>query len=69
MLSDGAAQSRKRFDSMIGDVAGTVISAQALVINVAGSILFIAFAAIMIAFPSDVPLKLCLDTKLVIALK
>lgn len=43
------ANGRSSVPGIIGNVAGTYISAQALVTIIVGTVMFIAFAAIMIA--------------------
>lgn len=45
----GAPSSRSAWPSVLGGVAGTYISAQALVSIVVGSVMFLAFGAIMVA--------------------
>ena len=45
----GGQPSRSAWPSVLGGVAGTYISAQALVTIVVGSVMFLGFAAIMVA--------------------
>jgi hypothetical protein len=45
----GGSSPRSAWPSVLGGVAGTYISAQALVAIVVGSVMFLAFAAIMVA--------------------
>jgi len=47
--SQGGSSPRSAWPSVLGGVAGTYISAQALVAIVVGSVMFLAFAAIMVA--------------------
>ncbi|WP_425069317.1 hypothetical protein [Reyranella sp.] len=47
--SHGGSSSRSAWPSVLGGVAGTYISAQALVAIVVGSVMFLGFAAIMVA--------------------
>lgn len=45
----GGQPSRSAWPSVLGGVAGTYISAQALVTIVVGSVMFLGFAAILVA--------------------